>query len=263
MADEAKKVSLMDLTPIYVITFFLIIVAVGLIMLVLLHQKRQLQYLKEREQLQASFEKEILESKLEIQEQTLKNISQEIHDNIGQMLSLIKLHINTLNCNEPALQGKIKTTSDLVSNVMQSLRDLSQTMHSDTITEKGLVGAIEYECELMKRSGAFTTALTVDGDPYDLPDQKELILFRIFQEVINNVIKHAQASLIDVYVSFNPDKLILQIKDNGKGFDLNSISNHGSGIRNMKNRSQLIGATYYIESQPGKGTSIKVELPVV
>src|SRR5215216_148874 len=102
MDKISKEVSVISgVTPIIIITLFLLIVAIGIIMLVLVYQKKQLQYLREKEQLKVTFEKEILESKLEIQEQTLKNISQEIHDNIGQVLSLAKLHINTMSVDDP------------------------------------------------------------------------------------------------------------------------------------------------------------------
>src|SRR3954451_17379772 len=118
-------------TPILIITLFLLIVAIGIIMLVLVYQKKQLQYLREEEQLKVAFEKEILESKLEIQEQTLKNISQEIHGNIGQMLSLAKLTINTMDCREPKmLQEKISDAKQLISKSIQDLRDLSKSLNT-------------------------------------------------------------------------------------------------------------------------------------
>ncbi|WP_170971201.1 sensor histidine kinase [Ilyomonas limi] len=250
--------------PIILVSFLLLVVAIGIIMLVLLYQKKQLQYINEKEQLKASFEKEILESKLEMQEQTMKNISQEVHDNIGQVLSLVRLNINALDCNEskPVMQEKIKDLSRLTGKVIQDLRDLSKSLHSDTITEKGLIGAIEYEFDLLKKSGAFATSLIIEGEPYTFPDQKELILFRIFQEVINNIIKHAQASLIQVRVCFCIDKFMLEINDDGQGFDVNNTTNNGLGLKNIRNRSQLIGALHNIDSQPGKGTMIKIELPV-
>ena len=253
-----------EIAPIILITVLLIIVAIGIIMLVLVYQKRQLQYLSEKEQLKASFEKEILESKLEMQELTLKNISQEVHDNIGQVLSLIKLNINTIHFDEskPELEEKVKNISELVGKVIQDLRDLSKSLNSDTITEKGIVGAIEYEFELLKKSGIFTTTLTIEGKLYDLPKKKELILFRIFQEVINNAIKHARASAVQVLVCFYTHLFVLKVNDDGQGFDINNTNGNGLGLKNMKNRSQLIGANYNINSQPGMGTSITIELPV-
>ncbi len=120
---------------------------------------------------------------------------------------------------------------------------------------------LEFEMELLKKSGAFTTTLVVEGEPYTLPAQKVLILFRIFQETINNIIKHAKATSIEVYVYFYTGTLVLQINDNGQGFDITGISNNGMGLKNIKNRSQLIEADYNLYSQPGKGTSIKIALP--
>ena len=249
--------------PILFVTLLFIVVATGIIMLVLVYQKKQLQYLNDKEQLKVNFEKEILESKLEIQEQTMKNISQEVHDNIGQILSVVKLNLNLMHCEEPLLKEKINDTNELVGKVIQDLRNLSKSLDRDTISERGLVKAIEYEFAILKKTGAYKTTLTIEGNAYVLPNQIELILFRIFQEVINNIIKHAQATLVKVSISFQPHKFSLCIHDNGRGFDtINLKSNSGSGIKNMRSRSRLIGADYTIESERGKGTSIKIKLPV-
>lgn len=253
----------MSYTSILFVTILLFVVATGIIFLVLIYQKKQLQYIGEKEQMKARYEKEILESRLEIQEQTMKNISQEVHDNIGQILSVVKLNLNLMNCEEPLLKEKIKDTNELVGKVIQDLRNLSKSLDRDTITERGLVKAIECEFDILKKTGAYITTLTIEGNPYALPDQIELILFRIFQEVINNIIKHAQASLVDVSVGFYPDKFALYIHDDGQGFDtINFDSNGGSGIKNIKSRSRLIGAHCSINSEFNNGTSIQIQLPI-
>jgi signal transduction histidine kinase len=253
------------LTPIIIISLFFLVVGIGIIMLVLLYQKRQLQYLSEKNQLKVSFEKELLESKLEIQEQTLKNISQEIHDNIGQVLSLVKLNISSMDCNEPkTLQQKITNSAHLVSRAIQDLRDLSRSLHTDSITELGLLKAIEYEFELIKKAGDYQADLIQEGEPYRLSHKHELILFRIFQEVVNNIVKHAKAKAVTVHVYFNPADFILQIADDGIGFDLAALNenNHsGLGIRNLQNRSRVMGADFNIFTEPGKGTTVSITLP--
>ena len=256
-----------SVTQIIIITLFLSIVAIGIIMLVLVYQKKQLQYLSEKEQLKVTFEKEILESKLEIQEQTLKNISQEIHDNIGQILSLAKLTINTMDHTEPeTLQEKINDSKQLVGKAIQDLRDLSKSLDTDYVTQMGLIKSIEYEFQLIKKTGNYETYLIQQGNPYRLSHQHELILFRIFQEVMNNIIKHAKASSITVNVSYFPENFLFQINDDGQGFDLSrygtEIEKSGLGIRNMQNRSRLMGAAFNIDSEPGKGTTIKITLPL-
>lgn len=252
-------------TSIFIITVFLVIVATGIIVLVLVHQKKQLQYLREKEQLKVAFEKEILESKLEIQEQTLKNVSQEIHDNIGQILILVKLTLNTIHSDENLfLQEKIDNSQQLLGKAIQDLRDLSKSLNSDTISEMGLVKAIEYEFELIKKAGNYRTILTEEGDFFQLSHQHELILFRILQETINNILKHSNASVVTVDIRYNPGNFSLKISDNGKGFDLaalNADNNTGSGIRNIQNRARLIGADVSIQSQQGTGTTVDITLP--
>lgn len=256
------------MVTIFIITTFLVIVAIGIIVLVLVYQKKQLQYIGEKKQLKVTFEKEILESKLEIQEQTLKNISQEIHDNIGQVLSLVKLNINTMNCNEPLqIQNKINDSRQLITKAIQDLRDLSRSLNTDYIVESGLSKALEYELDIIRKTGIYQVKFDIDGNQYRLGNQQELILFRIVQEVLHNIIKHAKATMIDVKLLFEPSLFTLKIIDNGVGFDTrriehNDYSNLGLGVRNMHNRAKMINTHFQITSTLEKGTIIVLTLPL-
>lgn len=254
-----------DPMPIILVTVLLFIVAAGIIVFILIYQKKQLQYFSEKKQLKADYEKEILESRLEIQEQAMKSIAQEVHDNIGQVLTVAKLNLTMIDLHAPELilQERLNNISELLHKAIQDLRDLSKSMHSDVIAEQGLLKAIQNELEILKKTGAYTITLNIEGDYYHLPEQKELILFRVFQEIINNIIKHANASIIDVQLAFQPEQFVLCVKDNGIGFEIANIEvANGIGLRNIINRTQLIGASYYIDSQPLKSTLIKIELPV-
>lgn len=254
-----------DIMPVVLFTVLLLAVAIGIIMLVLIYQKKQLLHLNEKEQMKARYEKEILESKLEIQEQTMKHISQEVHDNIGQVLSVVKLNLNLIDCSEPKpiVEERIADTEQLVGKVIQDLRNLSRSLDGNNIASKGLLKAIEFEFEMLNKTGVYVTLLTIDGEPYNLPEQKELILFRIFQETINNVMKHAKAAVVEVLIRFQKEEFFLSIHDNGQGFNATTTdASRGLGLRNMANRSQLIGASYHIESKPGEGTTVSVTLPI-
>ncbi len=254
-----------DLAPIILVTVLLFVVATGIIVFVLIYQKKQLQYMSERKQLKANYDKEILESRLEIQEQTMKSISQEVHDNIGQVLSVAKLNLNMIDVNHsaPVIQEKINDVSELLRKAIQDLRDLSKSLHSDVIAANGLLKAIENEFNILKKTGAYAITLNIEGNYYHLPEQKELILFRMFQEIINNIIKHAQASAIDISITFQAEQFMLCIHDNGVGFNIDDIdASKGIGLKNIINRSQLIGAFYSIDSDTAKGTTIKITLPV-
>lgn len=243
---------------------FFLLVAVGIIALVFVYQKKQTQYIQERASLKAAFEKELLEAQLEMQELTLKNIAQEIHDNIGQTLSLAKLHLNTLRPDKPAvLPEKIATTKELVSKAIADLRSLSKTLHTEAVLSLGLTEAVEMELRLIEKAGVFQTAFAVSGTPTPTDPQKELILFRAVQEALNNAIKHSGATKIEVQLCYAPASLTVLVKDNGKGFPQAETANgKGSGLRNMQNRAKLIGGSLAFNSlQPG--TEIRLNLPII
>lgn len=257
-----------NITLIVLVTLFMLLIVSFIVIFIALYQKRHIRYSREKQMLQHQFSQTLLQTQLEIQEQTLKNISQEIHDNIGQVLSLAKLNINTMSCDEPeALQGKINDSKHLISKAIQDLRDLSRSLNTDYVVEMGLLRSVEYELELIKRTGGIETVLRIEGKSYRLEQQQELILFRIVQEVLHNIIKHARATLIDVLVQFDPAAFILTVKDNGIGFDASKLeasdySGFGLGIRNMHNRAAMINTNFTLSSGPGDGVTIVLQLPI-
>lgn len=261
MGNLSQEVSL-----IFISTLFLLLVAGGIIALIMVYRRKQAEYIHEQNRMKAAFEKELLEAQLEMQEQTMKHIAQEIHDNIGGTLSLAKLNLNTIN---PEKQNgaveKIGHAKELVTKAIADLRTLSKTLHQEAVLSAGLIKAVEMELKLIDKTAVFQTSLTVAGEPQPIDGQKELILFRTVQEALNNAIKHAEATAIQVEMQFEPASLSLTIRDNGKGFHLASIENdpeRGSGLRNMKNRTKLIGGELTIaEGKPG--TKIQISLPII
>ncbi|MEP6675784.1 MAG: ATP-binding protein [Ferruginibacter sp.] len=214
--------------------------------------------------IKAQFKETLLQAQLEIQEQTFKNISQEIHDNIGQVLGVAKINLNTLTdiSGEKNLV-KVKDTKELLSKAIRDLRDLSRSMHGDRIAELGLVNACEAELKILENTGQYETALAITGEVYKLDPQKEMLIFRIIQEAIHNCVKHAEASKINVGMNYDPNYLSINITDNGKGFDINNLqaSQKGVGLKSMQNRAVLINASISIDSVSGKGASIIFSLP--
>ena len=257
-----------QVTLIIIASIFFVIIAIGIIILILVYQKKQLHYLNEKNQMKNSFDKEIFQTQLEIQEQTLKNISQEIHDNIGQVLSLVKLNINTMNFTEPLLlQDKIDDSRRLITKAIQDLRDLSKGLNTDYIIELGLTRAIEYQLDMLKKTGHYEIQFNITGNSYRLEEKQELVFFRIVQEALHNIIKHANATFIKVELIFDPHVFILKIHDNGTGFDAAKIKNgdykkSGLGIRNMHNRASIINSNFKITSNIQEGTAILLSLPL-
>lgn len=249
-------------------SLFLLLLAIVIIFLVMTYKRKQVENKRNIENLQSRYQQTLLETQLEIQEQTLKNISQEIHDNIGQALSLAKLNLNTmLPVADEKLQNKILNSKELVSKAIGDLRDLSRSLDTDYVKEMGLQRAIEYELEMMHKTETIETRLIVEGNLIRLDKQKELIVFRIIQETFNNIIKHADATILEVNINYQPGEIDILILDNGKGVDLAPLcagdnSTFGLGIRNMHNRARLIGADFKMSSTLGKGTRVQIILPL-
>lgn len=245
---------------------FALFVVGFLFLFILLYQKKSIAFTTERQLMETKFEQELLRTQLEIQEHTLKNISQEIHDNIGQTLSLVKLNLNTIDFEKQhALPQKLDNSKELVSKAIADLRSLSKTLHTDAILSAGLLKAIEFELGVIEKAGVYQTSLQVKGSPVSLQAQKELILFRIVQEAINNIIKHAKASRIAIKMEVENSHLLLSIEDNGCGFERPPVDadiSAGIGLRSMQNRVQLINGNFNIDSKPSKGTHIQITVPV-
>jgi two-component system NarL family sensor kinase len=229
---------------------------------IFMYRRKQKANRVEKHDLHFQFQKTLMQAQLEIQEHTFKNISQEIHDNIGQVLSLAKLNLSAIELNpEDDCREKAMGAKRLVSKAIQDLRDLSRSLNTDYVSEMGLAKAIEYELEMIRKSALYETALSINGTASSFGKQKELILFRIIQEVLNNIIKHANATLIRVALEYGTDFFCLTVSDNGNGFDLGRLKKDerfGLGIRNMHNRATLIDADFRITSTLGSGSTVQL-----
>lgn len=245
----------------------IIIVAAGTLLLlcifgfvfffVIVYNKRYRQYEEEKAELLRKFEMEKLNSQLEIQEQTLKHISGEIHDNIGQILSLVGLQLSTLTTTN---EDKLAHTSGLLNKAISDLRDLSKSLDTDRITSIGIVEAVGYELQLLEKTGKYKTNFVSDGDFEELSTDKTIIIYRIIQEVINNIIKHAKADTISIHIGGNQTESFFIIRDNGIGFVSDELSYKGLGLKNITNRAALVGGKATIDSIPNEGTMIKFNI---
>jgi signal transduction histidine kinase len=227
-----------------------------------LYQKKRVQYLKGLEELKLIHENDMLKSQVEIQEQTFQNISREIHDNIGQKLSLAKLYLNTFpgqSSEGPGVQ--VTEITKVIGEVISDLSDLSRSMSSEVIKNNGFLKALEFEINQLNKPELFNIKLTIIGEPVFLKADKELILFRIVQEALHNIIKHAQASSIHITLHFTESFLQLTLADNGQGFATNKL-NQPNGLLNMKKRTEMLNGQFEIQSAFGEGTTIQIKIPI-
>ena len=226
------------------------------------YQKKNNTFQAQLEIIRDNNEKELLKSQLEMQEQTFQYISQEIHDNVGQFISLAKLHMNTINLDDKiSARNQLEHSTELLGRALDDLRDLSKSLSSELIKNAGLVKAVELQVSQLQKTGKYRIIFEVHGNYGYMEEQKEIILFRIMQEAINNIVRHSFAGEIDIILSFFDDYLLTRIHDNGKGFNPSAIFNNPGGVNNMKKRARLINADFKIESSAEKGTAITINAP--
>lgn len=243
---------------------------VGFIVTILfLYQRRQYRQEQELARLKEEYDQEVLKSQLEIQEATLKSIAQELHDNIGQVLSVVKLSLAVLPLeSEHQAYAPVQHIREVLNKAVYDLADLTKSLHTDRIAQIGLVESIRFDLETLRRTGLMKVELELQGEEYRLGEQREVFIFRIFQELVNNILKHAKATQITVFLNYlAEDVFVFSVKDNGVGFDLQekrgSLSPlNGVGLKSMLNRAKLIGASMIFNAEPGKGTFVKMELPL-
>lgn len=196
-------------------------------------------------------------------EQERLRIAREVHDEIGSLLTAIKIDLSWLTQrlpkDNPALSDKAKTIAELVGKTITAAGNLAHSLRPGFLDCFGLIAALEIEAqEFSKRSGIACTIIK-SQDNIDLPDAHAITLFRIFQETLNNILKHAHAKNVQIEIVRGEDHLELIVADDGVGFEDSARSKPRSfGLRGIHERVSHLGGTVNISSTPGKGTQIAI-----
>ncbi len=227
---------------------------VTVVFLFVIFQKKKNKLLLKQVEAQKHFEQEIGELQIEIREQILRNISWELHDNIGQLLTLAKIQLQKVE-EDPV---HIPEINQNLTNILNEVRALSRIINPDYITSINLYEAIKLETDRFNRLKYIEAAVHVQGQQQDLNPKAEVVIFRILQEFFSNTIKHSRATKLDVNLVFEDQKLTITATDNGVGFDSSKDSKNGIGLDNMKRRGALINATVELQSEPKKGTLLRL-----
>lgn len=228
------------------------------------HIRRKL-HKEEKKVLQQEFEAEMLKTKTEIQEQLMQSIATDLHDNIGQLLSLTTLTLSSINITDTAKASKkISTSLSLIKKSIKELRDLAKLIHGEQILKASLGFAIQQELNWLKKAGNYKMQIKNELLAVNISSpKKDLIILRLLQEIINNIIKHAKATKIEFEVYLNDDLLNLNIIENGIGFDYEKAKNqhNGMGLNSIIKRTNFIGGQIDIASLLAAGTSISIKIP--
>lgn len=244
-------------------TLFIVLVAITILLLLLVvvvvlfsvFMKRKNTLLIEQEEAKIKFEREITETQIEIREETLRNISWELHDNIGQLLTLAKIQTQNSGGNQEDLDEAAAT----IGKGLKEIRVLSKLINPEALKNMSLPEALDLELERFNRMAYLTPNLEISGVPIMIDKKIETIIFRILQEFFTNTIKHSKASHLDVNIDYKNDVLHVIAKDNGVGFNyIKARTKNGIGLTNIETRAKLIGAQVHYHSRDGEGTSLSL-----
>src|SRR5450432_195807 len=260
--QDAKSQVIFTIIAVIIILLFL-----GVLFLFMLfyYNNKKGQMSKEKELMRATFDKQLLESKLEIQEQTFDMISQEIHDNVGQILSLAKVQLGIMEHKHSVDGELLGNVKESISLAMTELRDIAKSLSSERVQQRSLQESISQEIRRINRSGFVKISSDVQGTEKNIPDQHKLIAFRIVQEGLQNIIKHAGASAVKVSIRYLENRMFITIFDNGVGFNPETElkKREGLGLQNILRRATLVGGNAEIMSKPGEGTTIQIQMNYV
>ena len=254
---EQETVQIVIISSVVILAIILIIV----ITLFRLFQKKKTSFfLREKEQ-EKYYEKTLASSQIEIRETALQNIAWELHDNVGQLLSLARLELNVLQTSitKPINLVKVKEVSELIGSSLQDIRSLSKTLNPDVINNMGFIQSVQNEIDRFNRLKFIDSSFTILGEEYDIPQKDVIILFRIIQEFFSNTIKHSKATKLCVEFYYTSDYLTIKISDNGQGFNTEKVKK-GSGLINMKSRAELINTVILLDADTD-GTRVQLQYP--
>jgi signal transduction histidine kinase len=255
---------MIEQNKLFIVLFFILILVFGLgligIYYILKFKRRQSEFNKEKAAMENRLQNLLLQARLEISEELLKNISQEIHDNIGQLLTLAKW---TLSNEADSDNHRVKDAKELVTSAISGLRDLSHSLNGNIVLDLGLFRAVEKLCKTLNSSEElFCEVINDTPENIRLNPDKDLVLFRCIQEAVNNAIRHAKTSHIKIHFSIQERMLLTTVSDNGEGFEVLKNRSEGSGISNLYDRIAILRGSLILDSSPGQGTTLYFFVPI-
>lgn len=247
-----------------------LIVTISLVFLTLLivlfvvffyFQKKKTAFLIEKMEAELHFQNELVQTRIEIKDQTLSEISKELHDNIGQILSVAIMQVNIYSKDLGKISiNEMNDLKDVLAKSLDEIRVLSKIINRDNFSNLNFEEALALDFERIRKLKKIQCDLKIIGDIPAINKEHELIIYRIFQEAIHNILRHSHSEVIDMVIDASSDFLSIKLIDQGVGFDVKKASS-GIGLHNMQLRAKLIGATFTIESS-SKGSEIELNYPL-
>ncbi|AYQ31883.1 sensor histidine kinase [Runella sp. SP2] len=254
------------------LTIFLILVNVvllifvgGILAFIVLYRQRKIQYIRETQLLQQLHQQELIETQLAIQQQTMRDIGREIHDDVGQKLTLASIYtqglLHSKTIKSDVFFSQISEIAKLIDTSLQDLRQLSKSLVQPELTHTSLEDLLRQEVVQFNQLGSCHVHLSLPSAPLLLDTSIKNNIFRTSQEFMQNSLKHASCQNIWISIYIKPNRLDFVFKDDGKGFEIDMQST-GIGLSNVKRRlSELTAFDESFVSILGSGTTLQFSIP--
>jgi signal transduction histidine kinase len=259
---EANNDKYNEVISVLITGTLLFVILTGIIVFVLLfYQKKRFQHRGQLAELQSTIQQELLKTQLETQENTFRQIGEELHDNVGQLLSSTRILLVIAQRSIAQPPESLQTAIETLATTIQDLRSLSKALNKEWLERFNLIDNLCHEVQRINLSGAVHVTVDATEDRVSLHPEAQVMLFRIIQEALHNGIKHSEARSIDISLANQGPDILIRVRDNGKGFDPDATQSNGVGRINMIHRTKLLNGTIGWESAPSAGTLVTICIP--
>jgi signal transduction histidine kinase len=199
---------------------------------------------------------------IEATEKERKRVAEDLHDGLGQLLSTAKLNLTAIETDDIEENKNLNTSIAIIDEACQEIRHISHNMMPGTLIRLGLVSAVKEQARKINASGKILVTVSVSGFETRMDESREIALYRVIQELLNNAIRYANATDVEIKLEQLADGYLFSIKDNGKGFDPKVLElGKGIGWRNIRSRVDLLQGNIDLKTAPGKGTVLNIWIP--
>jgi len=241
----------------------MLLLSVAIIVFFVVYQKRLFAQQDQMRGMETAYQKDLLAASIEAQEVERQRVATDLHDGVGSLLSAIRLYVLQLSPEKPedTYHELLTETKSMVDMAITQTREISHNLLPTSLDRFGVLQATEDHCKRIQKLNEIEVTFNYDKE-YQFNKQQDLALYRIFQELINNTLKHAQASQIDISFKMLPQKIQIRYKDNGKGFVQKEVGMAaGLGLKSIESRVNLLHGEMTITSPPEGGFQFEMLLP--
>ena len=240
-------------------SIFLLLMTLFIVFLLMAYKKRDRSHVLEKRRLEEEFKNQLLQSQIEVQEQTFQQIGRELHDNVGQLLSTSRMLIGLAERSIEQPPDTLLTANATIGEAISEIRSLSKSLDKDWLEQFDFIQNLKTEISRIN-AGKEINAVLKSEEMLNLPSAQRIILFRIVQEAIQNAVKHGRCQNISISIQKEEQFIRISIEDDGSGFDIDKVRK-GMGLSNIQRRAAILNGSASYRTAENKGTAITITIP--